>query len=68
MSGCEGCYIGAKGQSQRLEQIRKEAKAYAVENNISVGIYKEAFEYFYGDAAALIAAGKPVMEVISGHN
>lgn len=68
MSGCEGCYIGPKGMNQQLEQIRQEAKAYALKNNFTVAIYKEGFEYYYGKAEDIIAGGLTVLEFVSGNN
>lgn len=63
MSGCEGCFLSAKGQANELANIREKAKAYANEQNTTVAIYKEANEYRCIRADE--AAGLPVMEYIS---
>ncbi len=52
----------------QLQQIQKEAKSYALENKISVAIYREGFEYRYTSAESAIAFGYAIVEVVSGHN
>ncbi len=66
MSGCEGCFLSAKGQAAELSRAIKEAKTYAETNKVTVAIYKEGNEYRYIDAAN--AAGLPVIQYVSQYH
>lgn len=63
MNGCEGCFISARGQQEQLEQIRTQAKKYAIENEKTVAIYKEGFQYRFIEADK--AGGLIIIEIVS---
>jgi hypothetical protein len=63
MNGCEGCFSSAKGQARELDQVRTEAKIYAVKHGKTVAIYKEV--QGYGFICADQAAGLIILEYIS---
>lgn len=67
-SGCEGCAISPRGQHEALSNIRTIAKKYAIENEKTVAIYKEGFEYRYCDAEVAINSAYAVIEMLSKHN
>lgn len=62
---CEGCITTNKGQQEALSIVLKQAKDYAKQKNISVAIYKEAFEYKIIEAGAAIAGGYHVIQFVS---
>lgn len=68
MSGCEGCFLSAKGQARELDIIIQEAKTYAKENNITAAIIKEGTGYNYTTAERAHAAGLPIIQYISKFN
>lgn len=62
---CEGCHISGAGQNQALQNVIQQAKTYAKQNDKTVAVYKEGFEYFFKEAGAAIAEGIPVVQFIS---
>ena len=65
--GCDGCLISGKGQNESLDVLRSQAKKYAVENEKTVAIYKEGFEFRFIEAEKASELGYPVVEIISKH-
>lgn len=49
----------------KLEQVRKEAKQYAIQTQQTQAVYKEGSRYLYCDATA--TTGKTILEYISFH-
>lgn len=66
--GCENCLQTKKGQDEALSNILFEAKQYATENNISVAIYQEGYEYFFTDAEQAIKYQYNIRSVLSKHS
>ena len=62
---CEGCLTTKRGLDEALEKAKTNAKKYAEENNKSVAIWQEGYEWKYGDASIAIADGKPIRGVLS---
>jgi hypothetical protein len=65
--GCEGCLISNQGQHELLSKVRTNAKKYAIENEKTVAIYKEGFEFFYIDEEKARELNYPVIEIVSKH-
>ena len=65
MSGCEGCFISAKGQQAEYQTIKTQAVNYAKDQKQTVVIYKEGFEYRYCLKSVADQYGCPVLEYIS---
>jgi len=64
MNGCEGCHIFANGQAAAIKAVRDAANNYAKEQGVSMAIWQEGFDWFYGPAATAIKAGKPVRDIL----
>jgi len=51
-----------------LENVKQQAKAYAVDQKQTMAVYKEGNEYKYAEAGFAIRSGYYVLEFISQHN
>lgn len=63
--GCEGCFISAKGQARDKESATQQAKEYAIQNKVTMAIYKEAGEYKFTTAELAATTGLPVLGYVS---
>lgn len=61
---CEGCHIFANGQADAISAVRAEASKYGKEQKVSVAIWQEGFDWFYGPATTAISAGKPIRDIL----
>jgi hypothetical protein len=68
MSGCEGCLTTNKGQNEELQKAKQEAKQYAINNDVSMAVYKEGYEYKYIRADEAIAGGFLIVAFVSKYN
>lgn len=64
MSGCEGCFISARGQQENYTTVKKAAIEYAKTNQVDVAIYKEGFETFYCEYSVAIQQRYFVVETL----
>lgn len=65
--GCEGCLVSGKGQQQEYQTVKQEAINYAKEQQQTVVLYKEGYEYRYCTEPVARENGYPIMEYISQH-
>lgn len=66
-SGCEGCFQSAKGMQEQFEIVKAKAKEYGQQENKTVAIYREGFEFRYIVAEVAIANGYLIVEILSQH-
>jgi hypothetical protein len=67
MSGCEGCFQSAKGMQEQLSITRSKAKQYAKEEQKTVAIYREGFDFRYCDEEVARREGYDIVEILSKH-
>jgi hypothetical protein len=65
---CPGCGEGVRGELLQLDNIIKQAQAYAKEKKIPVAIYKEGGEYKFCEAFTAYQNHYPVTRVVSEYN
>jgi len=65
MSGCEGCFISAKGQQAEYQNVKTQAVNYAKEQSQTVVIYKEGFEFRFCLRSVAEQYGYQILEYIS---
>lgn len=65
--GCEGCSISGRGQNEALTITRARAKKFAIDNEKTVAIYKEGFEFYYCEYDVARQNGYQIIEVVSKH-
>jgi coenzyme F420-reducing hydrogenase gamma subunit len=68
MMGCESCHIGVMGQQMALNDIVLQAKKYAVENEKTMAIYKEGYDYRFIEYSIAAENGYQIVQVVSKHN
>jgi hypothetical protein len=67
MSGCGGNCLPVKAKSVQLEEVKQEAKQYAIQHQKTVAIYKEGNDYFFAEAEFAHQSGYAIVQYIS-HN
>jgi hypothetical protein len=65
MSGCEGCFISQKAMNESLQKVRIEAKKFAIDSQVTVAIYKEAFTFSYMEVNKAMELHYNIIEVVS---
>ena len=68
MAYCETCGSTYNQESRNKQNVVDEAKKYAKENKVEVGIYKEGNEWKYGTIQYLQNQHIPFREVVSEHS
>ena len=64
-NSCDSCFDGAKFKNLDYEEVKKKAKAYAVETSQDMVLYKEADAWHYVAIAYALANGIIFSEVVS---
>lgn len=64
---CEGCHISGHGQNIALNNAINQAAKYAKENEITVAVYKEGYEFNFIAADTAVAGGYQIIQFISQH-
>lgn len=65
MSGCEGCLVSNRGQQEQYQTTKQEAIKYAKQQNQTVALYKEGYDYRYCIAEVAGSAGYQILEYLS---
>ena len=61
--GCDNCDTSPSGQAIALTNIRAAAKKYAIENEKTMAVYKEGYEYRYCEYSVAVANGYAILEM-----
>lgn len=64
--GCKDCIKFSPNEA--LDDIKKEAKAKAIESGTAQAVYKDGNEYYYTDAGAAITNGFQIICFLSAYN
>jgi hypothetical protein len=64
---CPGCLTSTKGMQIEFEKVKTKAQAYVKENQISVAIYQEGFEFRFIHADIATAGSYRIREILSKH-
>lgn len=64
---CDSCLTSKQGQDMQFATVKQQAKVYAIQNQISMAIYKEGYSWYYKSVHLAIAEGIPFVEVVSHH-
>ena len=67
-TGCGGGCLPGVSPQQQLQEIRNEAKTYAIKNEKPVAIYKEGYDWRFCEYEIAIIYNYPITEVLSKHN
>jgi hypothetical protein len=63
--GCPSCFTSQKAMNESFQKVRIEAKKFAIDNQVSVAIYKEAFTFSYMEVNKAMELHYNILEFVS---
>ena len=68
MAYCDTCFDGAKFKNIDYEQVKKQAKDYAVTKKQDVAIYQENGVWLFCEVQTAISNQLPIREIVSQYS